>query len=144
MKVARCNTARLDDREIGNLGLSNVFFICGCGIASLLMPGRKVKSVNRCPTCRRGTLQRRRLQEKVLGIELGRHAALVCDACGDSYVSRKVLKTLERRAKQVGLWGSTDSRFLRLSDRFQGEARRLGITRAELRRALKNVRDGHT
>lgn len=49
---------------------------------------------------------------------------------------------MEERAKSLGLWGASDSRFRQLSERFHAEANRRGLSRRELLRALEDIRQG--
>lgn len=74
------------------------------------------------------------------GIDLGTYRALVCDACGVAYLGSEAMAKIDARAKRVGLWGSPALRFILLSRRIEQDARRKGLSRAEVFRALKQVR----
>lgn len=98
------------------------------------------RAMNSCPTCGKGRLRRRQYREVVSGIDLGTYPALVCNARGDSYLGSEAMARIEARAKRVGLWGSATWRFIQLSRRIEKEARRKGVSQAELLRALKQAR----
>ncbi|MBI4393693.1 MAG: YgiT-type zinc finger protein [Euryarchaeota archaeon] len=58
-----------------------------------------------CPSCGKGALKRSKTTETMYGIELGRFPADVCGSCGESFVDETVMKAIEARAKDVGVWG---------------------------------------
>ncbi len=100
----------------------------------------RARTTNTCPTCGKGRLRRRQYREVLSGIDLGTYRALVCDACGDSYLGTEAMAKIEARAKRIGLWASPALRFIQLSRRIEKDARRKGLRQAELLRALKQVR----
>jgi|SRR3990172_5122842 len=104
------------------------------------MTGRRVGSTAECPACGKGRLRGGYPHQELLGIDLGTYPALVCNACGESFLNPTAMSHLEAKAKTVGLWGSSDWQFMRLSARFQEEAGRRGITKAALLRALRRIR----
>lgn len=59
----------------------------------------------KCPTCEKGNLIKKKIDEEMFGIQLGRFPAEVCDACGESFVDEEVMKKIEERAKELGIWG---------------------------------------
>lgn len=58
-----------------------------------------------CPVCGEGRLRKGTVREEMFGADLGEYPAQVCDSCGESFVDQDVMKKIEARAKQMGLWG---------------------------------------
>lgn len=108
------------------------------------MPSQKVKATEICSSCRRGRLRPQKSREELLGIDLGTYLSLVCDTCGESYFDRGTMARLEARAKELGIWGSSEIRFKNLSARFRSEAGRRGLTKRQLLQALEDVRNKKT
>jgi hypothetical protein len=79
-------------------------------------------------------------REVLIGIDLGVYPALVCDVCDDAYLGTKAMLEIEPRARQAGPWGSRALRFEHLSRRLQKAARRKGLSKPEVQRALDEVR----
>jgi len=61
--------------------------------------------VEKCPVCGQGTLQSKRVQEQMFGVDLGTYAAEVCDHCGEVFFTADSVDKIEDRAKELGLWG---------------------------------------
>lgn len=78
--------------------------------------------------------------EVLIGVDLGVYPAFVCDVCDDAYLGTKPMLEIETRARQAGLWGARALRFEQLSRRFRNAARRKGLSKAEVQRALDEVR----
>jgi YgiT-type zinc finger domain-containing protein len=64
-----------------------------------------VNSRNRCPACGRGTLKLKRVREEMFGVDLGQYDAEVCEHCGESFFTPESVDQIERKAKELGLWG---------------------------------------
>lgn len=58
-----------------------------------------------CPVCGEGTLRPKRVREEMFGIELGTYDAEVCNQCGEVFFTPESVTAIERRAKELGLWG---------------------------------------
>ena len=104
------------------------------------MSKKKVKAAEICPSCGGGRLWPQESREELLGIDLGTYPSLVCDTCGESYLDGDAMARLEARARELGIWGSSELRFKKLSARFRAEARRRGLTKRQLLQALENIR----
>lgn len=59
----------------------------------------------KCPVCEKGNLIKKKIDEEMFGIHLGKFPAEVCDVCGESFVDEEVMKKIEERAKELGIWG---------------------------------------
>lgn len=105
------------------------------------MSRQKVKAREICPSCGGGRLRPQESREELLGIDLETYPSLVCDSCGESYLNRQSMAPLEARAKELGIWGSSEMRFRELSARFRAEAGRRGLTKWQLLKALEDIRN---
>lgn len=61
--------------------------------------------MTKCPICEKGLLKKKRIEEKMFGISLGRFAAEVCDKCSESFLDEDAMKKIEEKAKELGIWG---------------------------------------
>jgi len=50
-------------------------------------------------------LQEGEVEEEMFGISLGKHKAEICSECGESFVDEAVMDAVEKKAKQLGIWG---------------------------------------
>jgi len=60
--------------------------------------------IEKCPECN-GKLQNKIIEYKLLGQRLGNFEALVCDKCGEQIFDEKASDKIEKKAKELGLWG---------------------------------------
>ncbi|MBI3032620.1 hypothetical protein HYY69_04040 [Candidatus Woesearchaeota archaeon] len=58
-----------------------------------------------CDECNKGTLQHKKADYVLLGINLGKFDALVCSSCSEVIYTGDTFKEVEKIAKQKGLWG---------------------------------------
>ncbi len=61
--------------------------------------------MDRCDECGKGTLRKKKVDYILLGRNLGKYDALVCDACGETVFSGETFSLVEKKAKEKGLWG---------------------------------------
>lgn len=61
--------------------------------------------MKKCPICEKGNLKKGKIDEEMFGVALGRYDAEVCDKCGESFVDQKAMDQIERKAKELGIWG---------------------------------------
>lgn len=61
--------------------------------------------MKKCPICEKGNLKKGKIDEEMFGVALGRYDAEVCDKCGESFVDQKAMNQIERKAKELGIWG---------------------------------------
>ncbi|NOZ76601.1 MAG: AbrB/MazE/SpoVT family DNA-binding domain-containing protein [Euryarchaeota archaeon] len=59
----------------------------------------------RCPICEKGSLRKGEVEEEMFGISLGRFPAEICDACGESFLDGQAMEEIEKKAKELGVWG---------------------------------------
>jgi YgiT-type zinc finger domain-containing protein len=64
-----------------------------------------VTVTEKCPVCGKGELKRREVPQSMFGVELGTYEAEVCTRCGETFLTGASVDRLERRAKELGLWG---------------------------------------
>ena len=55
--------------------------------------------------CEKGKLVKRKVRYDYSGIDLGEYNAEVCDKCGEQYYDEKATELIEKKAKQLGIWG---------------------------------------
>lgn len=60
----------------------------------------------KCEECG-GKTVRRKVAYAHLGVMLGNFPAEVCGKCGETIFDMKAAKAIERKAKQLGVWGLT-------------------------------------
>ena len=58
-----------------------------------------------CPSCEEGRLTPGTVREVMDGVDLGAFPAMLCRACGESYVDSKTMMQVETAAKNAGVWG---------------------------------------
>jgi hypothetical protein len=59
----------------------------------------------KCPICEKGMLKKKKIEEKMFGISLGKYNAEVCDKCNESFLDEDSVKKIEEKAKALGIWG---------------------------------------
>lgn len=59
-----------------------------------------VKMLKKCPMCGEGALVRKKVDETMFGVNLGKFPAWVCDRCGESFTDEDTTQTIMERAKQ--------------------------------------------
>ncbi|UCF08518.1 MAG: AbrB/MazE/SpoVT family DNA-binding domain-containing protein [Thermoplasmata archaeon] len=61
--------------------------------------------MTKCPMCEKGVLKKKKIEEKMFGISLGKFTAEVCDKCGESFLDENAMRKIEEKAKELGIWG---------------------------------------
>lgn len=61
--------------------------------------------MTKCPICEKGVLKKGQIEEEMFGISLGKFDAEICNKCGESFLSQDAMKTIEAKAKELGIWG---------------------------------------
>lgn len=59
----------------------------------------------KCDECEKGTLQEKKIDYILLGQNLGKFNALVCNACNETIFTAETFKAVEQIARERGLWG---------------------------------------
>ncbi len=59
----------------------------------------------KCPVCGRANLRREKRHSEQDGFDLGVYVAEVCHSCGEVFWMEKDVTTMQRKAKQIGIWG---------------------------------------
>ena len=59
----------------------------------------------KCDECKKGTLRERQVDYVLLGQNLGKFAAVVCDGCQETIFQGDTFSLIEKKAKEKGLWG---------------------------------------
>lgn len=58
-----------------------------------------------CDECRKGKLEKKKVDYILLGVNLGKYDAFVCSNCGETIFDGKESINIEEKAKKLGLWG---------------------------------------
>ncbi len=58
----------------------------------------------KCDECDKGTLHSKRVNYILLGQNLGKYDALVCDYCDETIFSGETFELVEKKAREKGLW----------------------------------------
>jgi len=66
---------------------------------------RVKKMSEKCYICEKGNLVKKEVDYLLLGENLGKFAAEVCDTCGEQFFDEEASKKIEVVAKKRGLWG---------------------------------------
>ncbi len=61
--------------------------------------------MEKCDECGKGSRVKKKVQYVLLGSELGKFDALVCDACGETVFEGKTMLSIQQKAKEAGLFG---------------------------------------
>lgn len=61
--------------------------------------------LKKCPMCGKGSLTRKKVDETMFGVDLGRFSEWVCNRCGESFTDEKTTQAIIGRAKRKGIWG---------------------------------------
>jgi hypothetical protein len=59
----------------------------------------------KCDECNKGKLKDKKVDYILLGENLGKFDALVCDNCNETLFVGETLAEIEKKAKEKGLWG---------------------------------------
>lgn len=59
----------------------------------------------KCYSCEKGLLKKKKVDFKVYGISLGEFEAEVCPKCGESFFDETISDKMDKIAKERGLWG---------------------------------------
>lgn len=58
----------------------------------------------KCPVCE-GSLVRKKIPYKIGYYNLGNFEADICSSCGETFFTEKSSDTIDKKAKEAGLWG---------------------------------------
>ncbi len=61
--------------------------------------------MKKCPICEKGNLKEGFIEEEMFGISLGKYKAEICDKCNESFIDGNAMKQIEKKAKELGIWG---------------------------------------
>jgi len=59
----------------------------------------------KCPICEKGILRKGKIKETMFGVYLGEFPAEICVKCGESFTDDKTTLSIEKSAKEKGVWG---------------------------------------
>ena len=59
----------------------------------------------KCDECEKGTLHEKKVDYVLLGQNLGKFNALVCNTCNETIFTAETFKAVEQIAREKGLWG---------------------------------------
>lgn len=59
----------------------------------------------KCYECEKGKLIKKKVKYELYGTEIGRYPAEVCDKCGEIYFDSNALEKIEKKTKELGLFG---------------------------------------
>ena len=55
--------------------------------------------------CEKGNLKEGFIEEEMFGMSLGKFKAEICDKCNESFIDGNAMKQIEKKAKELGIWG---------------------------------------
>ena len=61
--------------------------------------------LKKCPMCEKGSLTRKKMDETMFGVNLGKFQEWVCNNCGESFTDENTTQAIIDHAKQKGIWG---------------------------------------
>ncbi len=61
--------------------------------------------MKKCPMCEKGELKSKEIEERMFDIYIGKYQAEVCTNCGESFVDERAFSEIEKRAREIGIWG---------------------------------------
>lgn len=59
----------------------------------------------KCPICEKGELKMETVEVEDMGQKLGTYKAEVCKNCGEKFFDERAIERMEKRAKELGIWG---------------------------------------
>ena len=59
----------------------------------------------KCITCEKGEMVKKKIEYTQLGHTLGKFDAFVCTQCGETLFEVSTSAQIEKRAKELGIWG---------------------------------------
>lgn len=59
----------------------------------------------KCYECNKGKLIKKKVEYRKYGILIGKYPAEVCDKCNETFFEGKVVEEIEKKVKEMGLWG---------------------------------------
>ncbi len=59
----------------------------------------------KCPICEKGVLKKGKVKEEMFGVYLGEFPADICSKCGESFTNGAIMREIEKKAKEKGIWG---------------------------------------
>jgi len=59
----------------------------------------------KCPVCEKSELMLEKKRSELYGFNLGEYMAEVCRACGEIFWLEDDAAQMEKRAKELGIWG---------------------------------------
>ena len=61
--------------------------------------------MQKCDECNKGILEHKKVDYFLLGQDLGKFDALVCNVCKETVFEGETLEVIEKKAKEKGIWG---------------------------------------
>lgn len=58
-----------------------------------------------CYECKRGKLEKKKVNYEIYGVNVGKFEAEVCNKCGEQFFSEEVSDKISGKTKELGLWG---------------------------------------
>lgn len=59
--------------------------------------------IGKCYVCETGTLAKKKVNYKVLGVLIGNFGAEVCTKCGETFFDEDISREITKRTKEMGL-----------------------------------------
>lgn len=59
----------------------------------------------KCPICEKGVLKKSKERKVFYGVDLGEYPIEKCTKCGETFTDGEVMKEIEKKAKEKGIWG---------------------------------------
>jgi len=59
----------------------------------------------KCPICEKGTLKKTKERKIFYGVDLGEYPVEKCTRCGETFTDGEIMKIIEKKAKEKGIWG---------------------------------------
>lgn len=61
--------------------------------------------MDKCDECGQGTVKQKKVDYLLLGQNLGKYDAVVCDHCQETIFSGETFHLIEKKAREKGIWG---------------------------------------
>ncbi len=58
-----------------------------------------------CPVCEKGKMIKKKSRYVYGDIDFGEYESLVCDKCGEVFFTEDSSRLIEKKAKELGIWG---------------------------------------
>lgn len=100
--------------------------------------------VMKCPMCEKGSMTKKTVDGLRYGLFIGHFKAEVCNSCGEQIFDEVEGRKIEKRIKEMGLWGKHESTIYKVGGNLaigikKALADSLGLTKGKTVRVIPQI-----